>query len=116
MLSDFVNAFRPHTLRAWTMPIIVEWKSLLVQRGIHHDINRERQQIQTIIDILYQREHRQAVDQEENQTVEKGNREEKGRVTEENRRTEKPGVEGNRSEKHLGQQTPTTLPTQVDDN
>lgn len=57
--QDFITAFRPHTIRTWTRPMLCEWKGLLAQRGMFIDPNRNRAQHEAIIDILYREQHAQ---------------------------------------------------------
>lgn len=40
--EDFVSAFRPYTIRAWTRPMLVEWKGLMAQLGLYITENRCR--------------------------------------------------------------------------
>lgn len=53
--KDVLTAFRSHALRVWTPPMIVEWEALLWERGTKLETNRERQSIEHIIDLLYQK-------------------------------------------------------------
>lgn len=82
--QDFITAFRPHTIRSCTRPMIVEWKSLLHHRGIYLDGNRERQQIEAVIDVLYRKNHIQAnpekhpMDEEDQGPGDKENEQDKG--------------------------------------
>lgn len=62
--KDFITAFRPHTLRVWTPPMLVEWKELLLDIGIHLYSNRERQRVELIIDILYRKSHQPRISTE----------------------------------------------------
>lgn len=65
----------------------VEWKALLLQRWIFPYTNRERQHIETIIDVVYRSEHNPAVIQGDEPTNvyeelknKKGEREKKGMI------------------------------------
>lgn len=55
--QEFVTAFRPHTIRSRNHPMIAEWKSLVEEIGVYIDIDRDRHQKETIIDMLYRKTH-----------------------------------------------------------
>lgn len=57
MWLDFITAFRPHTIRSFTRPMITEWRDLLTKRAIFIDINRSRAPVEAIIDVIFRERH-----------------------------------------------------------
>lgn len=55
--SDFITAFRPHTIMSWSRATQVEWRALLAQRGILIDRSRTGPVAAPIINILYRPDH-----------------------------------------------------------
>lgn len=92
--------------------MIVECKALLIQMGIHLDPNRECQQVEAIIDILYSQNHiqeRQEEEMNEKSEIEddQGTKTTKeNKVPRENRNdTKKQGKESIGKEKQSGRKT-----------
>lgn len=53
MWSEFITAFRPHTIRSWTRQMIVEWSDLLNKRGIYVENDRVKDPSEATIDLLF---------------------------------------------------------------
>lgn len=54
---NFLTSLRPHTIRAWTKPMQIEWFDLMRRRGIYIQDNIALPMIECIIDLLYISDH-----------------------------------------------------------
>lgn len=54
---DYLTAFRPHTIKSWTRPMLSRWTNLLTNRDIYETSGRQISKAQALVDLLY-RENR----------------------------------------------------------
>lgn len=118
--QGFISALRPHTLRTWNAPMVVERKALLIERGIFLDPNRECLRIEAIIDILYRKCHVSTNDNSAYGTegaIEQKYKMENAEWNYCTNISEKTGIEkyefGNKKPDHEEGKTPTTTPKTV---
>lgn len=63
--SEFITAFRAHTIMSCSRPPQVEWRALLTHRGIFIDRSSTRPVAESLIDILYRPYHNGTVSHED---------------------------------------------------
>lgn len=51
--SDFISAFRTHTIISWKRRMLTECRDFHLKRGIHIIPGRTRSQFEAMIDVLY---------------------------------------------------------------